>query len=299
MNQPHKLQARKVAFDLEQSPVHWLPDDPFSSQMINGVHLLLPAGELWFCRVFNKALPLVSDARLRDDVEGFIRQEASHARAHDAGQALLADNGYDLDIVLDRVHWLFNRMLGEAPLGIPALQHKALEKRWLVLRVGLIAAIEHFTGLLGHWCLNTDGWDEGDPAVTALFRWHLAEEVEHRSVAFDLYAHLCETQLGFYASRQALMAAVFPLFIYFLADSFRGLAKQDSDNTNRRLARASMARVIWQVEKMGRRTRGVPTFSLLVRGTLRWIAPGFHPRTEGDTEQALAVLEQFPLKQVA
>lgn len=50
---------------------------------MNVLHMLLPSGELWFCRLYNKALPLVSDARLRDDVQGFIRQEAMHSRAHD------------------------------------------------------------------------------------------------------------------------------------------------------------------------------------------------------------------------
>ncbi|ROU02251.1 metal-dependent hydrolase [Marinobacter sp. R17] len=299
MNAPHTLKARQVTFDLQDSPVHWLPDDPFSSQMINGVHLLLPAGELWFCRVFNKALPLVTDDRLREEVQGFIRQEASHARAHDAGQAVLADNGYDVDLILKRVHWLFNRLLGDTPLGVTRLKRPSLEKRWLILRVGLVAAIEHFTGLLGDWSLNTDGWDNGDPDVTALFRWHLAEEVEHRSVAYDLYAHLCESQLGFYVSRQALMAIVFPLFVHFLVDGYRGLARQDAEDRNARLGRASLLRVLWEVEKVGRQSRRVPTFSTLVQGTLRWMRPGFHPESEGDTQQALAVLAHYPLKQAA
>ncbi len=70
------LPTRRVQFNLDSTPLHWLPGDNFSSHMINGIHLLLPAGELWFCRVYNKALPLVTDPVLLEEMQGFIRQEA-------------------------------------------------------------------------------------------------------------------------------------------------------------------------------------------------------------------------------
>ena len=70
----HRLKARRVQFDLDGTPLHWLPGDPFATHMINGLHLLLPPGELWFCRVYNKALPYVTDPQLRADVEA--RQRA-------------------------------------------------------------------------------------------------------------------------------------------------------------------------------------------------------------------------------
>lgn len=157
-----------------------------------------------------------------------------------------------------------------------------------------MAAIEHFTGLLGDWAMNSRGWDDGDPVVADLFRWHLAEEVEHRNVAFDLYEHLCQSEAGFYLSRQAIMAIVFPLFIYFIAEGGRTLARQDQDPVARRLGRASIARLLVKMEQIGRRTDHVPPFSLLVTRTVRWLSPRFHPRTEGNTEQALAYIARSP-----
>ena len=47
----HQLKPRRVQFEFQDIPLHWLPDDPFSSHIINGINMLLPAGELWFCRV--------------------------------------------------------------------------------------------------------------------------------------------------------------------------------------------------------------------------------------------------------
>ncbi len=241
MNSPvrHQLKARRVQFDFDNTPLHWLKDDPFSTHVINGIHLLLPAGELWFCRVYNQALPLVSDDQLRADVEGFIRQEAVHSRAHSKAQLYLERHGLSVDEYVQRVEWLFGTFLGEAPFGLTFLQRKAIQKQWLVLRVGLIAAIEHFTGVLGQWAMDNDTWEQnGDPAMVDLFKWHLAEEVEHRTVAFDLFEHLCQSQLGFYVSRQALMAIVFPLFIYFISEGGRSLARQDPDPQVRKLGRA-------------------------------------------------------------
>jgi predicted metal-dependent hydrolase len=296
----HQLKARRVQFDFDATPLHWLKDDPFSTHIINGIHLLLPAGELWFCRVYNQALPLVTDDQLRADVEGFIRQEAVHSRAHSKAQLYLERHGLSVDEYVQRVEWLFGTFLGEAPFGMKFLQRKAIQKQWLVLRVGLIAAIEHFTGVLGQWAMDNDTWEEnGDPAMVDLFKWHLAEEVEHRTVAFDLFEHLCKTQLGFYVSRQALMAIVFPLFIYFISEGGRSLARQDPDPSVRKMGRTLIPQLLMQLEQTGKRTENVPTFTFLVNATLRWLSPRFHPIHEGDTEQALAYLARSPAAKAA
>lgn len=295
----HQLKPRRVQFDFQDSPLHWIPDDPFSTHIINGINMLLPPGELWFCRVYNKALPLVTDPQLRADVEGFIRQEAIHARSHSKAEQFLNAHGMQTDEFRARAEWLFENFLGEAPFGIKALQQPFLEKRWLIARVGLIAAIEHFTGVLGQWCLDNKSWDLADPVVADLFRWHLAEEVEHRTVAFDLFQHLCETQLGFYVSRQLLMVIVFPLFLYYLSEGGRSLAKQDKDRYSRWIARQSIVRILLELERVGKRTENVPTFSFLVRATLRWLSPRFHPITEGDTQQALDYLARSPAARAA
>ena len=51
----------------------------------------------------------------------------------------------------------------------------------------LIAAIEHYTAVMGDFALNCT-WDDygADPTLVDLFRWHGSEEVEHRSVAHEV-----------------------------------------------------------------------------------------------------------------
>ncbi|MCH8497735.1 MAG: metal-dependent hydrolase [Marinobacter sp.] len=295
----HTLKGRPVQFDLQQTPLHWIPGDVFSTHLINAIHILLPEGELWFCRVYNQALPLVTDPQLREDVQGFIHQEAIHARAHTKAQDYLRQHDMDIEQATARVRWLFRDLLGDNPLGQTWLANAATRKHWLVMRVGIIAAIEHFTGCLGQWAMDSKGWDDADPVMADLFRWHLAEEVEHRTVAFDLFEHLCQTQLGFYASRQALMALVFPLFVAITAEVAKSLARQDSDPQAQIVARWSLPRFLRQMERAGNSSDHVPAFSVLVRATLRWLSPSFHPQYEGNTEQALAYIARSPAAQAA
>jgi len=268
--------------------------------MINGIHLLLPAGELWFCRVYNKALPLVTDPVLREEMQGFIRQEGMHARVHKEAQKYLIRHGVETETYLTKVDALFSKILGEKPLGLPGLSGPRIDKHWLIIRVGIIAAIEHFTGVLGQWAMDNKSWDAGDPVMADIFRWHLAEEVEHRTVAFDVYEHLCKNEPAFYLTRQALMAVVFPLFIHFLLDGYRHMARQDrSDAHSRRLARKPFWTLLREVERVGKLTQNIPQFSFLVLAAQRWLSPSFHPIHEGNTAQALSYLARSPAAQAA
>ena len=130
--------------------------------------------------------------------------------------------------------------------------------------------------------------------MSDLFRWHLAEEVEHRNVAFDLFHHLLNHKLGFYMTRQALMAAVYPIFIYLMVDIGRSLARQDSQREMQKLGKKSVFRMLLELERVGRKTGNVPTFSFLTASVFRWISPWYHPEEEGNTEQALAYLNHSP-----
>ena len=78
------IQPRKVKFEWQNTPVDWVPEQPFVSYFINEINMILPAGEFWFCRLYNKVLPQIQDEKLKQDVQAFIRQEAMHAQAHNS-----------------------------------------------------------------------------------------------------------------------------------------------------------------------------------------------------------------------
>ena len=149
-----RLIPRKVKFDWSDTPVDWIPGQPFASHFINEINLLLPAGEFWFCRLYNQALPLITDDKLRDDVQMFVRQEAMHARAHGGAVAeYLNQRGIETESNTRQEDWLFENLLGDKFAG-RELKSDWAKKQWLVFRLGVIAAIEHMTCVLGHYALE-------------------------------------------------------------------------------------------------------------------------------------------------
>ena len=46
----YHIKPRKVKFEWAETPVDWIPDQPFTSYFINEINNILPAGEFWFCR---------------------------------------------------------------------------------------------------------------------------------------------------------------------------------------------------------------------------------------------------------
>lgn len=187
---PHPIKARRVAFDWTTTPLHWIPDEPTATHVINVLHLLLPAGERWFVKVLKEGLPLVTDPELRGDVKGFMGQEATHSVQHSYVLDHLAEQRLPTEAYTRHVDFLFEKLLGETPpFGVPVTP-----REWLRFRLAVVAAIEQFTAVLGDWVLRAEGLDRAgaDEIMLDLLRWHGAEEVEHRSVAFDMYQHCGE-----------------------------------------------------------------------------------------------------------
>lgn len=280
---------RNVKFDWSSNELHWIRDDAFSSHAINEFSYLLTSGEKFFCRVFREALPLVTDDRLRADVQAFVKQEAIHSRAHhDSIEGYLKRLGIDGGDFERNNAVLFDQWLAREPYGrkIP----KPLQHQWLVLRVGAVAAIEHFTASLGTFVLEAESWerDGADPVVADLFRWHGAEEIEHRTVAYDLYRHLG----GRWPLRTLLMAIVMPALVLRMGAGVVQLMQQDPvfDRRDAKLLRPGFWRTWSQAAARG----NTPAVSWFARHALRFIRPGYHPIHEASTEQALNYISSSP-----
>jgi len=280
---------RKVKFDWETAPLHWLRDDPFTSHAINEFSYLLTQGERFFCRVFREALPLVEDPQLRADVQAFIKQEAVHSRAHhDSIEGYLKRIGLSGGAFERHNAILFDRFLDSRPFGskVP----KRLERQWLISRVGLVAAIEHFTAALGTFVIEAKSWEQSgaDPVVADLFRWHGAEEIEHRSVAYDLYRHLG----GRWPLRALLMGIVLPLMLQRMAVGTARLMEQDPSFCSGDANPRSLG--FWRSWQRSADRGNLPALGWFGRHALRFIKPGYHPVHEASTEQALRYIASSP-----
>jgi uncharacterized protein len=278
------LRPRDVRFDWSALPVYWIPGEPYPTHYINSLHLLLPEGERWFVRVFTQALPLIRDDRLRDDVLGFIGQEAMHASSHQGVVDHFTAHGIDPTPFVNQLEWMFSRLLGDRDLT----GHRA--RQWLIERLALIAAIEHFTAMLGQWILDARALDEAgaDPTMLDLLRWHGAEEVEHRSVAFDLFSHVD----GGYLRRARTMLVAWFMISWLLLRGGRFLVA--SDPALRGLPRHTV-RDLRRITARGL----LPRASALLRWTLRYFRPTYHPSQDCSTSTAVAYLATSPAARAA
>lgn len=272
------LHARDVSFDWAGLPLAWIPDEVFASHVINVLHLLLPEGERWFVKIFAEALPLIQDEQLRDDVIGFIGQEGVHASSHQGVLDYFDEHGLDTRSYVAQVAALFQRILGDR-----GLEGRAKEE-WLVMRVAFVAAIEHLTAVLGNWVLNARGLDEAgaDPTMLDLLRWHGAEEVEHRAVAYDVFQHLD----GRYHRRIFAYTIGGPALVWLWIQGVRYLMEHDTTNP----PTTPRFRSILRTARKGL----TPGYGLLVASSLKYFSPFYHPSREGDTAQAISYLAKSP-----
>lgn len=279
------LEPRDVRFDWSQLPLHWIPDEPMATHTINVLHLLLPEGERWFVRVLKDALPMIRDEQLREEVLGFIGQEAIHAEAHQEVLDHLLGQGLDPRPYIRQVTWFFRRVLGEKP-GLTATQRREN----VIERVAIVAAVEHFTAFLGNWALNSPGLDraKADPTMLDLLRWHGAEEVEHRSVAYDLMVHLDPG----YLRRVRGMAVSGPLLVHLWVRGVRFLLAADPSLNGR-------IKPTWRDAQLNGRRGLLPEPGRMLRSAVRYFKPGYHPTQEGSSSQALGYLATSPAARAA
>lgn len=279
---------RKPQFPLSDSPAHWLPDDPFASHIMNAMSLYLPPGELMFCRAFQQALPYIEDERLREAVQAFIRQEAMHARQHDAAaEKLLAQQGIHAEEVTAWVEWLVrDGPLAEKPFGKPVPD--SLHKAWIRFGAGVISSIEHATCYLGNFALDNSSWEEagGAEAVIALLKWHGAEEIEHRCVAFDVYEELG----GGYGLRLGQFVFGLPLILGLTLAGASKILSQDEAIPARESKPWRPA--FWRAWARSAKRGHLPSVAWMIREQLRYLKPDYNPVQEGDTAKALAWLNQ-------
>ena len=281
-----EIRPRRVRFDWSDTPLHWIPGDPQTTHTINVLHLLLPAGEKWFVEVYRQALPLIDDPQLAADVKGFMGQEAIHSRAHAAVLDHLLAQGLDPTPFTSRMEWLFAKLLGDEPLGRP--MPRWLRRAWLKQRLAIIAAVEHFTAVLGMWVVDSPGLDASgaDPVMLDLLRWHGAEEVEHRDVAFDVFQHVS----GSYARRVETMTVSAFMLAFLFARGTRFFLAADPTEP---------AKPTWRAFIRAGREGRLPTFRTMFGTVPSYLKPSHHPSQEGSAEPALAYLASSPAAQAA
>jgi predicted metal-dependent hydrolase len=156
----------------------WAMNDPAASYFTLGLSLYLPYLEPYIIKALRRGANDVQDDAIMDSLDKFCRQEAQHYKQHERFNELIHSRDYPgLEAIESRVKQDFERFLAEKSLKF---------------NVGFVEGFESYTTQGAAASLNSGVFNrkDVDQKFADLFRWHLTEEIEHRTVAFDVWEHL-------------------------------------------------------------------------------------------------------------
>ena len=173
------IKARNMSFEIEQAlATDWADKDAFLTAIFNAMSISFPSGEKNFIDSVRVYQDRIEDPKLRSEVKGFFKQEGIHSREHRKyNQLLCQQRGYDLE-ELEGVY--LNRI--EASKNDPKITNRVM--------LASTVAVEHFTASFGESFLQGKLVKNVEGPLGDLWRWHSLEELEHKSVAFDVYRQI-------------------------------------------------------------------------------------------------------------
>jgi predicted metal-dependent hydrolase len=175
------MKVRDIDIDFSTAKVYWTPKTPEFAQFWNATSTFLPYLEPFLNQVVREGMGELSDDddQLRADCRIFMAQEGQHYRNHAKFNDTLRAAGYS--------------DLSNREAVIKADYERYLEAKSLKFRLGYAEGFETLGPILA--CYFLEAAEElQDPTLddpTAdLWRWHLAEEYEHRHVCNYLFHRL-------------------------------------------------------------------------------------------------------------
>jgi predicted metal-dependent hydrolase len=182
------LTVRRLLVDLHQGfSRHWNGGDAFRTAFANALSMSFPVGEQFFIESVRKGLVHLPDGapeqRLHGLARGFIGQEATHRQLHGQFNDWLSKQGLH-NHWAPRAKWRIERA------RTWRRSHGAENEH--LHELAITAAFEHYTAIFGDLVLRHkdqqgDLLEDAEPMLQLLWRWHAAEETEHKAVAFDLF----------------------------------------------------------------------------------------------------------------
>ncbi|MCG8392200.1 MAG: metal-dependent hydrolase [Pseudomonadales bacterium] len=210
-----EIQPRKMDFRFDPAiPRYWFADDQFKTILLTALSCTFPEGERFFVRSVRHYQKQIEDPLLREQVKGFIGQEAHHGNEHDAFNDFMEARG----VPTKKVDAFVNR-------GMRFMAKHLSPQRQLAKT----CALEHFTAMLAELILeNPEFLDGMDERMLPLWLWHAVEESEHKAVAFDVY----QEQVDNYWVRTSEMAFTTVEFIGFTIFHYMQLRRGMDDPTD-------------------------------------------------------------------
>ena len=260
------MKIRKLDVDFTTVQPHWSRYIEFAQSM-NATSTVPTAVEPYLAKVLARARKTLAQSSpdLTHDISLFVRQEMEHCRQHQTCNEMLLRAYPEIAPLLEEYEADYGRFLRE---------------RSLQFNVAYAEGFESMIGLTTDtaWKARDVLWAESDPRIETLWKWHLAEEHEHREVMFRVYGALFGHGLRAYLYR-----------IYGLLYAMVHIGSHIRRLRKALLAadRARMGESAWNARApLPRQPKG---FGQLLRQFARVLSPAYDPATRAP----LAGLEQL------
>lgn len=250
------IKPQRMGFEFGQKvPRYWLDNSYTLSHMMNALSVLFPQGEQFFVDSVRAYRDQINDPKLKEEVRGFIGQEAMHSLEHIAMNQHVRDQGMPVEELEKHL---------EVVLGIA----KKLPKRH---QLAITCALEHMTAMMADMLLErSDVREDMDESMRPLWMWHAIEETEHKAVTYDVFQQVG----GTYAERAFYQ--LFSTSALFVMGSYFTARMMVNDPKNFSLK--DSAKGLWRMwGKNG-------TFSSLIPTWLEYFKPNFHPWDHDNSE---------------
>ncbi|MGC1329632.1 metal-dependent hydrolase [Pseudomonas sp.] len=263
---------RNLHFDLPAERIcDWYQHCRYMSHWSNSLSIMAPVFERFVIQAIRAHESTLADVPLlSQQVKALIDQEAVHAREHRRYNNLIDLAGLPATRIARR--W-------------QTLLHHTLESRWVSNRMRLAATMmfEHHAAMIAGQELRTrKNTPDMEPRFLALWNWHALEEIEHKSVSFDLWRHTLAPGPVRYGLRTSTVLLLSVPFWYMIFESFLRLIWADRHSTEHVHGAWRLAKYLWGPHGF---------FFGNSRGWLAYFKPGFDPWTDDDVA-LLKPLEQ-------
>lgn len=187
------MKVRTPKFELTGAMARW-GENAEAVAVINAGAIIPSALERYLIRVLGRArkeLDPIRDADLIRDIDWFNKQEGQHARMHTAYLEMLRDGGYPRIFAFEDAYAAdLQRFFDTESLAWNLAYAEGFES------TGAAMADAWLDGTIADLC-----GDRGSVPMQ-LWRWHLAEEFEHRSVVHDVLDRLYGKEEAFALRKQ-------------------------------------------------------------------------------------------------
>lgn len=231
-------------------PKYWLDGDAFKTRFFDAMSLLFPEGEKFFITCVRDYRDQITDPELNQQVKDFMYQEGQHGIVHTQFNNRVKAQGVEVDRVLEKQKDI---MFGFFRKYFPRS-----------FTLGQTAAAEHLTALMAHGFFSNGLMEKADPRIRAMYAWHAVEEIEHKSVAYDVFQKIAK---GSYLTRILsfmLVTFTFPFHVFMIMNH---MFKVDSVKNR---FRVWLKGLWWLYGPGGLYPRLIPAY-------LAYYMPGFHP----------------------